>query len=61
MRPKFLEHLFGREFAIVVCLSFSDLWVGFGGGFQTKKMVLRLLIWGMGTFPISMWRLRPFF
>ncbi len=37
MRPKFLEHSFVREFAIVVCLSFSDLWVCFGGGFQTKK------------------------
>lgn len=31
-------------FAVVVSLSFSDLWVCFGGGFQTKKMVLRLLI-----------------
>jgi hypothetical protein len=30
--------------AVVVSLSFSDLWVCFGGGFQTKKMVLRLLI-----------------
>ena len=42
--PKFLEHSFVREFAVVVSLSFSDLWVCFGGGFQTKKMVLRLLI-----------------
>ncbi len=42
--PKFLEHSFMREFAVVVSLSFSDLWVCFGGGFQTKKMVLRLLI-----------------
>ncbi len=25
-------------------VAFSDLWVCFGGGFQTKKMVLRLLI-----------------
>jgi hypothetical protein len=41
---KFLEHSFVREFAVVVSLSFSDLWVCFGGGFQTKKMVLRLLI-----------------
>ena len=41
---KFLEHSFVREFAIVVSLSFSDLWVCFGGRFQTKKMVLRLLI-----------------
>ena len=38
--PKFLEHSFVREFAVVVSLSFSDLWVCFGGGFQTKKMVL---------------------
>jgi hypothetical protein len=37
MRPKFLEHSFVREFAVVVCLSFSDLWVCFGGGFRTKK------------------------
>ena len=35
--PKFLEHSFVREFAVVVSLSFSDLWVCFGGGFQTKK------------------------
>ena len=42
--PKFLEHSFVREFAVVVSLSFSDLWVCFGGGFQTKKMLLRLLI-----------------
>jgi hypothetical protein len=44
VEPKFLEHSFVREFAVVVSLSFSDLWVCFGGGFQTKKMVLRLLI-----------------
>ena len=43
MRPKFLEQSLVREFAVVVCLSFSDLWVCFGGGFS-KKMVLRLLI-----------------
>jgi len=35
--PKFLKHSFVREFAVVVSLSFSDLWVCFGGGFQTKK------------------------
>ncbi len=34
--PKFLEDSFMREFAVVVSLSFSDLWVCFGGGFQTK-------------------------
>ncbi len=37
MRSKFLKHSFVREFAIIVCHSFSDLWVCFGGGFQTKK------------------------
>jgi hypothetical protein len=41
---KILEHSFMGEFAFVVCLSFSDLWVCFGDGFQTKKMVLCLLV-----------------
>ena len=61
MRPKFLEHSFVREFAVIVFLSFSDLWVYFGGGFQTKQMVLRPLIYGTGTSHISRWSFYPFF
>ena len=41
---KISRTLVREGFAVVVSLSFSDLWVCFGGGFQTKKMVLRLLI-----------------
>ena len=37
VRPKFLEHSFVKGFAVVLSLSFSDLWACFDGGFQTKN------------------------